>query len=46
MHEMVHVALFAAGVEHGEGESHHNTPEWCDEIMRITPQLGLPRQRR
>jgi hypothetical protein len=42
LHEMVHVALFAAGVEHDESKSHHNTREWCDEIMRITPQLGLP----
>lgn len=43
LHEMVHVALFAAGVEqHGEGQSHHNTTQWCEAIMRITPQLGLP----
>jgi hypothetical protein len=38
LHEMVHVALFEADVE----APHHNTVEWCAEIMRITPQLGLP----
>jgi hypothetical protein len=41
LHEMVHLALFADGVEHADGNSHHNTQEWCDQIMRITPQLGL-----
>jgi hypothetical protein len=41
LHEMVHVALFAAGVEHREDDSHHNTPEWCEQITRITPQLHL-----
>jgi hypothetical protein len=41
LHEMVHVKLFDAGVELGEGNSHHNTAPWCDEVMRITPQLGL-----
>jgi hypothetical protein len=33
----VHVALFAAGVD-----AEHNSQQWCDQIIRITPQLGLP----
>jgi hypothetical protein len=37
LHEMVHVKLFDAGIE----GPHHNEQPWCDEIMRITPQLGL-----
>jgi hypothetical protein len=40
LHEMCHVELFDAGVENTE-ESHHNTQEWCDLIIRITPELGL-----
>ena len=42
LHEMVHVTLFAAGVENDDKNPHHNTAQWCAEIMRITPQLGLP----
>jgi hypothetical protein len=30
------VALFAAG-----GSTEHNSDEWCAQIMRITPRLGL-----
>lgn len=39
LHEMVHVTLFARGI--ASKAPHHNTQEWCDEIMRITRQLGL-----
>ncbi len=42
LHEMVHVALHAAGVASDERDGQHNTVEWCAEIVRITPQLGLP----
>jgi hypothetical protein len=42
LHEMIHVALFEKGVDHNHDEGHHNTDEWCAEIMRITPRLGLP----
>jgi hypothetical protein len=41
LHEQVHAWLFqhgGAGCEDGG----HNTDEWCAEIVRITPQLGLP----
>jgi hypothetical protein len=41
LHEMVHVALFAAGVDNTQREPHHNTVEWCEQIMRITTELGL-----
>jgi hypothetical protein len=34
---MVHVALYDAGIP----SPHHNAQPWCDEIMRITVQLGL-----
>jgi hypothetical protein len=36
LHEMVHVRLDDRGVN-----SDHNAQPWCDEIMRITPQLDL-----
>jgi hypothetical protein len=42
LHEMVHVALFAPGVDNPDSTPYHNTAEWCAEIVRITPQLGLP----
>ncbi|HEX9175093.1 hypothetical protein [Mycobacterium sp.] len=42
MHEMVHVALFARDIGNFDGQRHHNTDVWCEEIIRITPQLGLP----
>ena len=42
LHEMVHVWLFAYGIPNTKDEPHHNTGEWCDEIVSITPQLGLP----
>jgi hypothetical protein len=38
LHEMVHVCLFDRDIT----GPHHNSTEWCDEIVRITPQLGLP----
>jgi hypothetical protein len=41
LHEMVHVTLIARGVDRDDVEGCHNIPEWCEEIMRITPQLGL-----
>ena len=37
LHEMVHVCLFDRDV----ACPHHNEQPWCDEIMRITPQLDL-----
>lgn len=40
LHEMVHVRLL--GVPHGP-DGPHNTEAWCEEIMRITPLLGLAR---
>jgi hypothetical protein len=41
LHEMVHAWLFQHG---GDGceDGGHNTAEWCAEIVRITPALGLP----
>jgi hypothetical protein len=42
VHEMVHVTLFAVGVDNDDRHPHHNTDEWCAEIVRITPRLGLP----
>ena len=42
LHEMLHVALFAMGVDNDKEHPHHNTEQWCAEIMRITPALGLP----
>jgi hypothetical protein len=42
LHEMVHVELFVRGVVNDEQHPHHNTEEWCAEITRITPALGLP----
>jgi hypothetical protein len=42
LHEMVHVTLFAAGVGNERKDPHHNTDEWCAEIVRITPTPGLP----
>jgi hypothetical protein len=36
LHEMVHLLLFER-----IGEHEHNAQPWCDEIMHITPQLGL-----
>ena len=41
LHEMCHVDLFAAGVSNDDEGRHHNTQEWADLIMRITPELGL-----
>jgi hypothetical protein len=41
LHEMVHATLHDRGVTNTHRNPHHNTVEWCDEIMRITPQLGL-----
>jgi hypothetical protein len=41
LHEMVHVVLDEAGVPN-TSQGQHNTVEWCEQIMRITPQLGLP----
>ena len=41
LHEMVHVALFDAGIENTKDKPHHNTQEWCDQIMRISTRLGL-----
>jgi len=42
LHEMCHVALFAMSVVNDGKHPHHNTDEWCAEIVRITPQLDLP----
>jgi hypothetical protein len=42
LHEMVHVALLTVGVANDEREGQHNTDEWCEQIMRITPDLSLP----
>jgi hypothetical protein len=42
LHEMIHVVLLARGIPNTESEPQHNTPEWCEEIMRITLRLGLP----
>jgi hypothetical protein len=36
LHEMIHAGLFDRG-----GDAEHNGAPWCDEIMRITPGLGL-----
>jgi hypothetical protein len=41
-HEMVHAALRDRGVPGNGAEGDHNTQPWCEEIMRITIQLGLP----
>ena len=41
LHEMCHVALFALGIGNDNKHPHHNTVEWCAEIVRITPALGL-----
>jgi hypothetical protein len=42
LHEMIHVALFAHDIPNTKEAPHHNAEEWCAEIVRITPQLGLP----
>jgi hypothetical protein len=42
LHEMVHVVLLTAGVRNDERQGQHNTEEWCAQIIRITPALGLP----
>lgn len=41
LHEMVHVAVFTTGIENTAKDPHHNTTEWCAEIVRIAPGLGL-----
>jgi hypothetical protein len=41
LHEMIHGALADHGVANSTKNPHHNTQGWCDEITRITPQLGL-----
>jgi hypothetical protein len=43
LHELVHVAL-KEGDRAGWAyrDAAHNTDEWCAEITRITPLLGLP----
>lgn len=41
LHEMIHVKMFAVGVENTKNGPHHNTAEWCAEITRITGELGL-----
>jgi hypothetical protein len=41
LHEMVHVELFSRGIGNDGQQRHHNTAEWCEQIVRITPQLGL-----
>jgi hypothetical protein len=41
LHEMVHAALRDAGVPTSGKQGEHNTQPWCDQIVRITPQLGL-----
>jgi hypothetical protein len=41
LHEMVHSSLFERDISNSSRHPHHNTEEWCAEIMRITPQLGL-----
>ena len=41
LHEMLHVTLFDTGIEGTKTVPHHNSQPWCDEIMRISPQLGL-----
>ena len=42
LHEMIHVLLIQRGVAHDESGGHHNTVEWCEEIMRLTGELGWP----
>jgi hypothetical protein len=40
LHEMIHAQLFARGnVQRDDRGGHHNTPEWCAEIERLTPLL-------
>jgi hypothetical protein len=39
---MVHAALRDAGVQGtDDDQGEHNTEPWCEQITRITPQLGL-----
>jgi hypothetical protein len=42
LHEMVHVRLVERGEERDDRDGCHNIEPWCAEIVRITPQLGLP----
>jgi hypothetical protein len=42
LHEMVHAWLFDTTPDHASDEGGHNIDEWCTEIVRITPGLGLP----
>ncbi len=41
LHEMIHAVLRDAGVKQTRAGD-HNTAPWCEHIVRITPQLGLP----
>jgi hypothetical protein len=38
-HEMIHALLNARGAERDDRGGHHNAPEWCAEIMRLSPLL-------
>ena len=40
VHEMVHSLLRARGVPAGR-DGDHNLPEWCAEVTRLAPMLGL-----
>lgn len=44
LHEMVHAWLFQRGYtyEPDDPNGAHNNDQWCAEIVRITPALGLP----
>lgn len=40
LHEMVHASVYE--LLNRPHEDCHNNPDWCAEIVRITPMLGLP----
>ena len=39
VHEMIHALLFDRGVPLDDRAGHHNTLEWCAEIMRLSPPV-------